>query len=112
MAKKRETRRQLNIRKEFKKRYGNNLWCFKVHGGPFQRDGIGDIIGVVFGLAFMFEVKEPDGTASPIQLETIKDFRAAGGIAEVIVEVDEAFKLIDRALARARGGSPLCPWAK
>lgn len=102
MARKRETRRQQNIRKAFKRKYGRNLWCFKVHGGPFQQDGIGDIVGVVHGLGFMFEVKEPDGTPSEIQEETVQDFKDAGGIAAIIVEVDEAFRLIDRALARAR----------
>lgn len=101
MAKKRETRRQQKIRKALKARY-KRLWCFKVHGGPFQQDGIGDIMGVVEGFGFMFEVKEPDGEASPIQEETVDDYIEAGGIAAIIVEASEAFELIDKTLARAR----------
>lgn len=106
MARKRETRRQQNIRKALKREYGKDLWCFKVHGGPFQQDGIGDIVGVVNGLGFMFEVKEPDGEERELQIETLKDFRRAGGIAAFIEDADEAVRLIDRALARAGRAGP------
>ncbi len=102
MAKKAETRRQQRIRKRLKERYGKKQWNFKVHGGPFQQDGIGDIMGVVHGFGFMFEVKEPNGTASPLQIETVKDYKAAGGIAAIIQEPEEAIDLIDKTLARAR----------
>lgn len=95
MAKKRETRRQQKIQRALRKEYGKNIWMMKVHGGPFQKDGVGDLLGVVFGIGFMFEVKEPDGTASEIQLETIEDFRTAGGIGAVILEADEAIELIN-----------------
>ena len=105
MAQKRETRRQQRIQKTLKARYGKDLWIFKVHGGPFQKDGIGDLLGFVFGLGFCFEVKEPDGEASEIQKETIKDQKRAGAITAIIEEPEEAIRLIDRALARAgRGG--------
>jgi hypothetical protein len=102
LAQKAETRRQKRIRTVLKKRYGHDQWNFKVHGGPFQQDGIGDIMGVVCGFGFMFEVKEPDGTASQLQIETVKDYKRAGGIAAIIVEPEEAVRLIDRTLARAR----------
>lgn len=102
MAKKRETRRQQKIRRALKAKYGHDQWNFKVHGGPFQQDGIGDIMGVVHGFGFMFEVKEPDGEASEIQIETVADYKRAGGIAAIIETADEAIRLIDRTLARAR----------
>lgn len=105
MAKKPETRRQQRIQKALKAKYRPHIWLFKVHGGPFQADGIPDIVGVVHGLFFGFEVKEPNGTATALQLETIKDIRAAGGIAAVIIEPEEAIAKIDRALARAARGS-------
>lgn len=111
MAKKRETLRVARIRKALKKEYGSKLWCFKVHGGPFQQDGIGDIMGVVYGLGFMFEVKEPDGTASRLQEETIEDYKFAGGIAAIILEPEEAIALIDKALARAGHGKKIRPRA-
>jgi hypothetical protein len=104
VAKKRETRRQERIQNALRKRYGRNIWLFKVHGGPFQKDGIGDLMGVVHGLGFMFEVKEPDGEESELQKETLSDFRAAGGIAAFIEEPEEAIRRIDRALARAGRG--------
>lgn len=101
MAKKRETRRQQRIQKALRDRYGHHLWVMKIHGGPFQKEGVGDLMGCVYGLAYMFEIKEPDGTASQIQIETIKDFRRAGGIANIIEEPEEAILSIDRALARS-----------
>ena len=109
MAKKRETRRQQRIQRALKARYGKDLWVFKVHGGPFQKDGIGDLLGFVCGLGFCFEVKEPDGEESEIQRETIKDQKRAGAIAAFIEEPDEAIRLIDRALARAGRGSGVRP---
>ena len=108
MAKKRETKRQQKIQRALRARYGSDLWIMKVHGGPFQKDGIGDLMGIVCGLGFMFEVKEPDGDESELQKETLKDFRKAGGMATFIEEADEAIKIIDRALARAGKSSAVC----
>src|ERR1700740_2544376 len=100
MSKKPETRTQNKIRQHLAREFGKDLWCFKVHGGPFQQDGIGDIVGVVFGLAFMFEVKHPKMRrgATEVQLETIGDFKRAGGIAAVIKDSQHAIALIYKAL--------------
>ena len=112
MARKRETKRQQKIQRALRARYGSDLWIMKVHGGPFQKDGIGDLIGIVCGLGFMFEVKEPDGEERELQRETLKDFRKAGGMATFIEDADEAIKIIDRALARAGKSSQPSPKPK
>jgi hypothetical protein len=79
----------------------------KVHGGPFQKDGVGDLLGVLKGIGFMFEVKEPDGHESELQKETLDDYREAGGIAAFIEEPEEAIRILDRALAKAERGARL-----
>lgn len=99
MAKKRESKRQLRIQKALRREYGEELFVFKVHGNPFQRSGIPDLIGCVYGLMFAFEIKEPDGSPSQIQLETISDIRKSGGIAHVIEEDDEALWILKAAIA-------------
>lgn len=56
---------------------------FKVHGGPFQRAGIPDIVGVHKGRFIAIEVKRPSGKHpySKLQLLNIKKINLAGGIA-------------------------------
>lgn len=102
MAKKRESRRQLRIQKALRREYGEELFIFKVHGGPFMAAGLPDLIGCVRGLFFAFEVKEPDGTPSALQLEIIADIIKAGGCAGIVVEPEDAIDFIDRAMAAAR----------
>lgn len=101
MAKKRETRRQQKMQKLLKKTYGKNIWFFKVHGGPFQKDGIPDLVGCCYGMFFAFEVKEPDGEESEVQLETIRDIEKAGGLVDLVIEPHEVIDALEHALARA-----------
>lgn len=100
MAKKRESRRQLKIRKGLEKEYPGSWWK-KIHGGWFQDAGIPDLIGCVHGLFFGFEVKEPDGDLDPIQEENIADIKLAGGTAYEIETLEEAILRINNALRKA-----------
>lgn len=103
MARKRETRRQRKIRQTLEREVGG-VW-FKTHGGPFQDAGLADLIGCVEGLFFAFEVKEPDGDPSELQLDFIKDIEEAGGIAAIVIDGEDAVHLVRHALLRA-GKSP------
>lgn len=100
MAKKRETRRQRKIRKGLEKEFRGSWWK-KIHGGWFQDAGIPDLIGCVCGLFFGFEVKEPDGEISDIQIENIEDIADAGGCSAEIQTLEEAIKLVYAALRKA-----------
>lgn len=100
MAAKPETRRQRKIRKALQKEFPGSWWK-KIHGGWFQDAGIPDLIGCVMGLFFGFEVKEPDGDISPIQVENIIDISRAGGVSTAIVEPEEAIGIVYYALRRA-----------
>lgn len=110
MAKKPESRRQRNIRAKLTERYGGK-W-FKVHGGPFQESGLPDLNGCLgfvhrrsygypLGLYFVFEVKEPDGEPTAIQLEQLAEYRANGATAELVETPEEAFAAVDRTIAEA-----------
>jgi hypothetical protein len=107
MTKKRETRRQKRIQKILKKKYRGYLFIFKVHGGPFQKAGLPDLIGCVHGMFFGFEVKEEDGDASELQLETLIDIRAAGGIAGIIEEPEDAIYLVEQAIRLSKRSGAL-----
>lgn len=98
--KKRETKRQQSIRRLLKKEVGG-YWR-KIWGGPFQQGGIPDIIGCVEGLFFGFEVKEPDGTVSRLQEDEIEEILDAGGVSAVIVEPEDAVRLVRKAISRAK----------
>lgn len=56
---------------------------FKTHGGPYQRAGIPDILGVYKGKFIGIEVKRPStkGNLSALQKLTLAQIKAAGGIA-------------------------------
>lgn len=107
MAKQRESKLQIRIRKILRKEVGG--WWFKVWGGAFQQSGIPDIVGCVEGYFFAFEVKVPKGKsnrkgeASEIQLSTIEDIQKdGGGVALVIYSPEEAVLAVSRRLEKAR----------
>ena len=97
MAKKAETRLQVKIRKALEKEFGG-FW-FKVHGGPFQRAGLPDLLGWVDGLSFGLEVKTPDPKSKPdlLQLVTLNDMRKAGALVNIVETVDEAISFVREA---------------
>lgn len=62
-----------------------NAFVYKSAAGPYMRAGIPDVIAIIGGRFYGFEVKRPFiGKLSAIQLATIKAIRNAGGVAEVV----------------------------
>lgn len=107
MAKQRESKLQLRVRKVLKKEVGG--WWIKIWGGPFTAAGTPDVIGCVNKLFFAFEVKNPKekgkrkGKASEIQLSTIEDIKKeGGGVALVIYSPAEAVAAVEKSLEAAR----------
>lgn len=108
MTKKRETRRQQRTRQLLEREVGG-YWR-KIWGGPFQQAGISDILGCCEGLFFAFEVKEPDSSepdGSQLQQDEIEEIIAASGVAAVIVEPEDAVRLVRDALQRSNRGRRL-----
>lgn len=61
-----------NICKELKNR---GIWHMKIHGGPYQRAGIPDLLVIIKGHAFFFEVKVPGKKLTDLQWHTIREIR-------------------------------------
>lgn len=86
-----------------------DAWTFKVHGSPYQRAGVPDLLVCVHGSLFGFEVKhqKPDeseqharGRATLLQRNEIRDIRQAGGYAAVILSPEEALEAIQEICSR------------
>jgi hypothetical protein len=101
MAKKSESKLQQRIQKALKAEFGRSMWIVKIHGGPFQKAGIPDLIGCVHGLFFGLEVKMPDGKLSRIQDFTLSDILKAGGIAAEVTTPEQAVRILTFAVEQA-----------
>lgn len=66
-----------------------NLWYVKLHGANFQRAGLPDLIVCYRGRLFGFEVKAPDGEATPKQEHELAKMAAAGAATDVVRSADE-----------------------
>lgn len=64
-----------------RKKVGEPIWWFKVHGSPTQRAGIPDLLVCYFGRFVGIEVKRPGGEATRLQERTMDVIRRAGGSA-------------------------------
>lgn len=85
------------IRAAVKRRFPDAM-IVKVHGGPYQTVGLPDLLVIVEGRAYGFEVKKQRlgestehayGRATLPQLKRLADLRQAGGVAAVVLSVDE-----------------------
>lgn len=72
----------------------DGVWCFKAHGGPFQRAGVPDIIGCIDERFFAIEVKARSGKTTALQELTIQHIIAAGGLAGVATSVEQALDIL------------------
>jgi len=95
-----ESRRQKKIRQLLQREVGG-YWR-KIWGGPYQRRGLPDIIGCCEGLFFGFEVKEPNGMPSELQKIEVNEIYEAGGCSAIIIEPEEAVRLVRQTIARAK----------
>jgi hypothetical protein len=86
-------------------------WVMKVHGGPFQMAGVPDLLVCVDGYLIGLEVKfvRPGESSDHARLRAtaqqrhqIRSINRAGGVAGVVVSVEEALALIERARSREK----------
>lgn len=74
---------------------GHNFF-WKDAAGPYQQQGIPDIVGVYNGRFFAFEVKRPLlGRVTPIQSATIEKIHWAGGQVYIVTSAAEVRAIID-----------------
>jgi hypothetical protein len=76
------------------KNSGRRLWFVKLHGGPYQRAGMPDLVVVYAGGVFFFEVKSENGEPTRLQLFTIEQLKMAGATAMVVRSVDEVKRVL------------------
>ena len=76
----------------------NNHWYFKVHGGPFQKTGVPDIIACVKGKFVAIEVKRSDGgIVSELQKAQIQKIKENGGVVGVARSLAEFLQILKEA---------------
>lgn len=96
------------IKKAITTRYPE-AWIIKQHGSAFSTAGVPDLLVIIDGAAVMLEVKaaKPMESANsvmsrvtPLQMETITKIRKAGGVAEVVWDVDQALDVLNSLIPR------------
>ncbi|MCD8366332.1 MAG: VRR-NUC domain-containing protein [Clostridiales bacterium] len=86
---------QKKIKDALAKKYPQ-AYVAKIAQGYYSYSGIPDIMFIMDGRYFGFEVKRPIfGKASAIQEQTIIKLREAGAVAEVVSYPEEAIKVVD-----------------
>lgn len=81
--------------KEYIEKVFPEAFVWKAAAGAYSRAGIPDICCVINGRYYGLEVKRPFiGELTKIQKKTIKQIRAAGGVAEVVCTIKEAKKVL------------------
>ena len=75
----------------------HNCFAVKVHGNPYQRRGLPDIVGCYEGDFFGIEMKLPgrQRRLTPIQKANLDKIRAAGGLAGMATNYRECLEIID-----------------
>ena len=89
---------------------GEQVWWFKVAGGPMQTSGIPDLCVVFRGRAVFLEVKLPRGRTTVLQERRMEEIRRAGGTAVVARSVADVVKamLREAQASRALDGETQC----
>lgn len=86
---------QDKIRKGIQKRYGMSF-VRKIAQGQYSTGGIPDVLCIIDGHYFGFEIKRPLlGEPSKLQLATIREIQAAGGTAAIVTWPEECYQIID-----------------
>lgn len=90
------------IRTAVKRKFPDAM-IVKIHGGPYQTAGLPDLMVIVNGRAYGFEVKKQRlgesaehayGRATLPQQKRLADLRRAGGIGAVVLSVEEVLALL------------------
>jgi hypothetical protein len=71
-----------------------NTWHLKIHGGPYQRAGIPDLVIAHEGDVIFMEIKRRDGDLSPLQIHEAKKIRHAGIPVYCIRSIEEAREVL------------------
>lgn len=70
-------------------------YAFKKHSDAISGAGVSDVVCGYKGFYIAFEVKEPDGTISPIQRHHLREVQKAGNIGEAVRSVKRVKEVLD-----------------
>lgn len=87
-----------DLQKAIAKRLNSYCGCFfvRIHGGPYQRIGLPDVVGLYRGTFIGIEVKLPgkERNLTAIQQLMLKHITDAGGIGEMVTSVEQAEEVV------------------
>lgn len=96
---------QRKLLKGLKEKYPE-AFIVKIAQGAYSQGGLPDILVILDGHYFGFEVKRPlIGKVSKLQEVVIAQIRTAGGTAEVVSWTEEAIQVIERWRGESNGCS-------
>ena len=82
---------------EWLKKNHPDAFIWKAQGGPYSNhNGIPDVIALIGGHMFGFEVKRPGGKPTKLQELAITQINAAGGTALVVTTVEQVKEAIEK----------------
>lgn len=89
------------------KKMGPEVWWLKVHGGPYQRSGVPDLLICFWGRFVAVELKKPGEKleATPAQKHELGRIAAANGLAAVVNSIEGWDEVV--ATARQLAGLPV-----
>jgi|SRR5690606_13666247 len=92
------------IKRKVLDKYGDLVWGYTTHQGPYGQKGVPDLIFCIMGLFVAIEVKTEVGTLTKLQSLTLKKIEKARGIAVEIrgkdqKALDELFENIDEVMS-------------
>jgi hypothetical protein len=93
----RETPLQRRIQRALRKEF-REAFVRKIHVSDFQSTGIPDLLVVIHGYVFLFEVKPPKKYPTPLQLDVMRKARRAGAISCVIRSPADACAIVRHTL--------------
>jgi len=71
-------------------------WVLKIHGGPYQRAGVPDVLAIRNGVAWWFEIKRPGLEPTKLQRHVMDELRAAGCPVHVVTSAAEMWDIVKR----------------
>ena len=77
------------------------FWWFKIHGGPYQRAGVPDLLLCLQGRLVAIELKAPGARPTALQSAELAKLARAGAVTAVIDSMADFRSL----MGRLRGGT-------
>jgi len=95
-----ETYLKTKVMKALKRKFGRDIFFFKVHGSEYMMNGLPDIICCYLGAFVGLELKDGTKKPTPVQILRKNQITRAGGISVIIYSVEEAIAAVESSQPR------------